>query len=205
MTPEAEEPKFSVSYAQAYGIIIILSQSLINLIEGTATHCGIFGKSSALHLGTHAHLLVDIVSCVLRCIQESLSKHRLLALPTNQKLSALQSYAHDSWQKSVAEVDRRGLVSKYPSWRTYVQQYKKLGTLISTTQQGWYDLGFSPLERCGWSGCVCSVVKPAHRLKVCKRCWLVAYCSAKCQKRCALRPSALNLLIMEFLQRLGRP
>ena len=43
---------------------------------------------------------------------------------------------------------------------------------------------FEPLRRCSWTECVCSVHKPAHKLRVCKGCCVVAYCGTKCQTRC---------------------
>ncbi|KIP09034.1 hypothetical protein PHLGIDRAFT_351151 [Phlebiopsis gigantea 11061_1 CR5-6] len=39
-------------------------------------------------------------------------------------------------------------------------------------------------KRCGWRECLCFGDRPSHRLKVCKRCTKVFYCSAKCQTRC---------------------
>ena len=40
---------------------------------------------------------------------------------------------------------------------------------------------FAPLERCNRKTCLCSVHKASHRLRVCKGCWVVAYCNSHCQ------------------------
>lgn len=42
------------------------------------------------------------------------------------------------------------------------------------------------LKRCGWQECLCSVYKPAHRMRVCNGCCKVAYCGDRCQKQCVL-------------------
>ena len=36
-------------------------------------------------------------------------------------------------------------------------------------------------KRCFWEACGCAGHVPAHRLRVCKGCWRVLYCSNKCQ------------------------
>lgn len=35
--------------------------------------------------------------------------------------------------------------------------------------------------RCSWTGCMCYVKRPAHKLRVCTRCKKVRYCNLKCQ------------------------
>lgn len=38
-------------------------------------------------------------------------------------------------------------------------------------------------KRCAWKECLCFGERPNHRLRMCKRCTKVLYCSSKCQKR----------------------
>lgn len=38
-------------------------------------------------------------------------------------------------------------------------------------------------KRCAWRECLCFEDRPSHRMKLCKRCAKVFYCSAKCQTR----------------------
>lgn len=48
-----------------------------------------------------------------------------------------------------------------------------------------HDMGsFELLKRCSWEGCPCSAFRPSHRLRVCTRCHMVAYCNSRCQREC---------------------
>ena len=38
-------------------------------------------------------------------------------------------------------------------------------------------------KRCAWRECLCFGDRPNHRLRMCKRCTKVLYCSSKCQRR----------------------
>lgn len=39
-----------------------------------------------------------------------------------------------------------------------------------------------PPKPCHWEKCLCSTVFPQHSMRVCKGCWRVFYCSARCQE-----------------------
>ncbi|KAJ3550537.1 hypothetical protein NM688_g5058 [Phlebia brevispora] len=48
--------------------------------------------------------------------------------------------------------------------------------------------------QCRFAGCACSGIKPSHKLRVCKGCWQVQYCSSYCQTLYARRSSSVSLL-----------
>lgn len=67
--------------------------------------------------------------------------------------------------------------------RVEERRIKKLAELGETT-------GIGPLpsmpgaKSCRWKECLCSWdEKPPHRMRVCKGCWRVCYCSTRCQIR----------------------
>lgn len=64
---------------------------------------------------------------------------------------------------------------------------KRLG--MSESQAAWdaaaavANAGPAPLLVCGDESCLCHALKPGHPMKVCKGCWLMFYCCARCQMR----------------------
>lgn len=100
------------------------------------------------------------------------------------ELRALARHTHSAWKASADEISRRRLGPRFPAWRHFLILWRALGDVLRYHPE---DDDASPvfgaLERCGWEGCLCSVHKPAHSLRVCKGCWVVAYCGAQCQKR----------------------
>lgn len=103
-----------------------------------------------------------------------------------RRIAALRRYTYQAWLTSCNEVDQRRLLERCPSWGLLLTCWKKLGTHIPEEGRDGDEPAFPSLERCGWAECACSVLKPTHRLRVCKRCWVVAYCGTKCQRRCVL-------------------
>lgn len=59
----------------------------------------------------------------------------------------------------------------------------------------------SEANACGNALCLCHVQKPPHQMRVCKGCWSVMYCNAKCQARSAIMhhgPTLLSKLTVIF-------
>lgn len=48
---------------------------------------------------------------------------------------------------------------------------------------------------CRWKECLCFGERPHHKLRKCKRCLKVLYCSTKCQKRCVIYVVFLRWLL----------
>lgn len=112
------------------------------------------------------------------------------ALPRLAPLTAMRCRSAALWQKTLDALK----VSRYthdPVWRQLGTGWLGLETpldvarYLALQQEGGYDMRrvFAPLARCGWRGCLCSVYEPLHPMKTCKRCWVVAYCSATCQTK----------------------
>lgn len=105
------------------------------------------------------------------------------------KLDALRCLTAKHW-KHVVHLFRTGRSNSYPCWQPIVQAWHAFGKALevekylSVAEQTSHSV-FPPLERCAWQDCLCSVYKPIHPLRVCKGCWRVVYCNAKCQTRYA--------------------
>lgn len=54
---------------------------------------------------------------------------------------------------------------------------------LSSEERATKDLELSAWEVCHFGDCICHVVTPCHRIKVCKGCWRVKYCCEKCQRK----------------------
>ena len=73
-------------------------------------------------------------------------------------------------------------------WLGYGAEFKlKEGVDESTQQVPSVPSDIKPYwkipRRCFWEACACAAGSqlPAHRLRVCRGCWRVLYCSSKCQ------------------------
>lgn len=119
----------------------------------------------------------------MRHLRHQLSRSKGPAVVTPET-AAFHAAVYDGWKNSVKELSEKRIFQRYAQSRTVIQAWRILG--IDTPQRTAIHNGpaFGPLERCHWPDCACSAVKPAHRLKVCKWCWLVAYCSPRCQMGC---------------------
>ena len=106
----------------------------------------------------------------------------------NPKTLEIRRHTRRAWQAALDEMVRRQIGQRDPNWRQFLAAWRRIGDLIPSVPESneTPSRAFEPLRRCGWSECLCNVHKPAHKLRVCKGCWVVAYCSKKCQTRCAL-------------------
>ncbi|GJE90269.1 zinc finger MYND domain-containing protein [Phanerochaete sordida] len=112
---------------------------------------------------------------------------RLLGTHTpKRRLAPLRRYTYSAWRASVAELDGRHALRDLPQWCEPLAVWRRLGRLMppDARDDGAHvieERTTGVLERCQWRECACHVLRPAHPLKVCKGCWVVAYCSDKCQ------------------------
>lgn len=121
-------------------------------------------------------MVSTVMNCMLHLKQNRLRFAGRRTQRARGALAALRGHAHAAWQRSAAE-----LMGQFPGLRDALRGWLALGPLIPAHDA---PAPFAPLERCAWAGCACSALRPAHRLKVCTRCWVVAYCAPRCQKRC---------------------
>lgn len=81
----------------------------------------------------------------------------------------------------------RGEAHRILSSKPLLDAWKSLGNTLqlagSRTSGSEVEQELDILERCAREECACSVYKPKHPMKVCKRCWLAAYCNERCQIR----------------------
>ncbi|GJE93261.1 zinc finger MYND domain-containing protein [Phanerochaete sordida] len=154
-----------ISEAQVHALLAHIGKCLVPFMEGEDSHSG------------PGHLTGLIAWC-----GRQLRRYRN-ADPVEAKLLAMRRLTHELWRESVEDIDKRRLVRAWPAWRHTVILWRALGAAVplSADQDDQGAAAFAPLERCGWRGCLCSVHAPAHRLRVCKGCWLAAYCGARCQ------------------------
>ncbi|GJE93255.1 zinc finger MYND domain-containing protein [Phanerochaete sordida] len=97
------------------------------------------------------------------------------------KTVAMRRHLRKSWQNIADELKRKRLPQQDTNWSVFSFLWKKVGSLIPPVSEDTGEAPFGLLQRCGWSECLCSVHKPAHKMHVCKGCWLVAYCGSRCQ------------------------
>ena len=71
----------------------------------------------------------------------------------------------------------------FRAWESYAETLGYKGGNIGWSHSPqWVIMPYPPWETCGCQSCLCSERKPCHKLRVCKGCWKIFYCSAKCQK-----------------------
>ncbi|KAI0792555.1 hypothetical protein C8Q75DRAFT_753465 [Abortiporus biennis] len=87
----------------------------------------------------------------------------------------------------------RRLISFRPQhpWKLIIDGYKNLGKDVgfrsspNIIEEPDYKPGggesYRYVRYCKWKECLCSDFKPHHKLRVCKGCWTVMYCSRRCQ------------------------
>lgn len=145
-------------------------------------------------------MIVEVVAC---CVD--ISKKLKPAVP-RPKLDALRYSSAKQWGE-VENALRNKRLNSYPNWKPIVKAWDLFGKILKVDEYGSVagvnadaSPAFMLLERCGWQECLCSVHRPIHRLRVCKGCWRVAYCNAKCQSRSVsnlpLPPSILTGLVV---------
>ncbi|EKM50120.1 uncharacterized protein PHACADRAFT_264672 [Phanerochaete carnosa HHB-10118-sp] len=99
------------------------------------------------------------------------------------KMVAIRRHTLRAWQATTSQLNRSRLVQRDKGWKRFSLLWQRVGDLIPPVPDMEADeAAFEVLQRCGWGECLCSVHKPAHRMKICKGCWVVAYCGPRCQK-----------------------
>ncbi|GJE90261.1 zinc finger MYND domain-containing protein [Phanerochaete sordida] len=105
--------------------------------------------------------------------------------PPKPTLAFLRRHTYRAWRNTVAELDRRRDLREpdQAEWRGALIAWRQLGRFMppDAREDVEEESGLAVLERCAWAGCGCHIHKPLHPVKVCKGCWLVAYCGPRCQ------------------------
>lgn len=96
------------------------------------------------------------------------------------KAAVMRRQTLEAWKGITEELTRRRVLAHDANWRIFAVLWKMVENLIPYPENV-KESPFPLLQRCGWRECLCSVHKPAHRLRVCKGCWLIAYCGSRCQ------------------------
>ncbi|GJE93258.1 zinc finger MYND domain-containing protein [Phanerochaete sordida] len=100
------------------------------------------------------------------------------------KTIAARRHALQAWRRVKDELRRRQLVHQDRHWKVFELVWERIGAAIPPVPSEAAPASpFELLQRCGWSECLCSVHKPAHRMRICTGCWLVAYCGPRCQEK----------------------
>ncbi|GJE90256.1 zinc finger MYND domain-containing protein [Phanerochaete sordida] len=115
---------------------------------------------------------------------------RLLAAyqPAKPNLSPVRKHTYRTWKATLDTLDARRDPRDLPLWREALVVWRKLGRFmpadarVDDNDNEGKESRLGVLERCAWKECECHVHRPLHRVKLCKGCWLVAYCGARCQK-----------------------
>ncbi|GJE90267.1 zinc finger MYND domain-containing protein [Phanerochaete sordida] len=163
-------PSARPTESQLYGIIGSLALWLIPTLESTSDHWWPEVKPDVPPLAT------TLASC-----------RRLLGTfhPPRPALAPLRRHTYRAWRTAVAELDRRRDLREpnEVEWRGALAAWRQLGRFMPPDAREEVDEegGLAVLERCACAECECHVHKPLHPVKVCKGCWLVAYCGPKCQ------------------------
>lgn len=184
-----------ISEAQLYALVVLFAQAFNSLLDSA-----ISGREERFSkLRGMQHIITLFPSAVPKCdpaeriliitsrLKKELSGHRdnLFAdRYPEDRMMAMRCYAYQAWETSARNMYARRAVPTGEIWDLIVEIWRELGSYFPQRRHGGNNSSiFTPLERCSWAGCACSVFKPAHRLKVCKGCRLVAYCGSGCQTR----------------------
>lgn len=149
-----------------------------------------------IQLTSLAEQLTHLVSSCLPRLRE------LKQEDDNPKVVAMRRHTLKAWQTTTNELNRSRLTRRDTAWRPFSLLWQRVGTLIPPVPDLEADeAAFDVLQRCGWSECLCNVHKPAHRMRVCKGCWVIAYCGAECQKKYVLRRVVLGTFLILTVSR----
>ncbi|GJE89907.1 hypothetical protein PsYK624_060190 [Phanerochaete sordida] len=95
---------------------------------------------------------------------------------------AMRRFTHNFWREITIDLHQQRLALRHRGWRTFSVLWRRVGQAIPEGPEAVpNEAPFEPLARCAWHKCLCSVHEPKHRMRVCKGCWVVAYCGTKCQ------------------------
>ncbi|GJE93279.1 hypothetical protein PsYK624_094380 [Phanerochaete sordida] len=118
--------------------------------------------------------VVDILGWFLPWLRQ-LDQH-----DSRPRMLARRRLMRSRWQATSDELARSQVARQSAEWTAFSRMWRRAGTFFPPVPDA-AESPFEPLERCGWGECLCSVHKPAHRMRICRGCWLVAYCGTKCQ------------------------
>ncbi|GJE89911.1 zinc finger MYND domain-containing protein [Phanerochaete sordida] len=125
---------------------------------------------------------LDLLLDALWWLVPLLQTHPLDPGNNRPKELAIRRLTYNLWRETTDDLNRRRLVLRSQEWKEFARVWRGVGRAIPDVPEGEAsESPFEPLARCAWGGCLCSVHKPKHRMRVCKGCWVVAYCGTKCQ------------------------
>lgn len=156
----------------------------VNFMEKTAHNVIIFIASSLKYAFEHydGDLLENLAETTRKCTF-LLSHWRKEARNSraSRKINVLRRFTQTWWK---ATTDDLYDMSSDKALRSLdlARAWRGLGRALPEEDVPGGDWRFSPLERCAWKDCLCSVYKPLHRMRVCRGCHSAAYCGKKCQE-----------------------
>ncbi|GJE93331.1 zinc finger MYND domain-containing protein [Phanerochaete sordida] len=100
------------------------------------------------------------------------------------KAVAARCRVHAAWKTVGEQLQSRMLARRVRSrpWRVFMKQWSSVEAILGKSIGEGRTPPVGLLERCAWRECLCSVYKPAHRMRTCKGCEWVVYCGERCQK-----------------------
>lgn len=145
-----------------------------------------FGMHEAI--GTTVNRLISLAEQLIQFVSWCLQRFRQLHQKDDRpKTVAIRRHTLKAWLATTNQLNRSRLAQRDRGWKRFSLLWQRVGTLIPPVPDlEASEAAFEVLQRCGWGECLCSVHKPAHRMRICKGCWVVAYCGAECQKKYVL-------------------
>ena len=131
------------------------------------------------------NVLEDVCSCAdCETKQHSRQLHNCIARVWHDTLRSLRAIKTKSSSK--AAIRDKAIID----WRKLgkecnLKEGKNVTTLQVVSTPSTLPYRKIP-RRCFWAACGCSTHDAPHHLRVCKGCWRVLYCSAKCQSLCVV-------------------
>ncbi|GJE90258.1 zinc finger MYND domain-containing protein [Phanerochaete sordida] len=121
---------------------------------------------------------------LIRFTEYALAHIRDLAEDSSPEAIMMRWHTFNTWVTVDRVLKYQRLPEQSASWRSYAQLWSKVKALIPPMPDGRKcETPFGKLERCCWELCHCNRHKPAHKMRICKRCQSVVYCGEECQRR----------------------